>query len=344
MAGPRRRSPSPSRVERLHLVSDALRDNPLGDPAGRDVFVYLPPGYDDEPERRYPSVVVIVGFLGIGAGPWQESGFGESLQQRMDRLIRTKQCAPMILVTPDCFTSLGGSQYLDSPAIGNYETFVVREVVPFVDATVRTLPSRDHRGICGKSSGGYGALMLAMRHPQVFGALASHSGDAYFDYCYALDFVKCWDAIRNAGGLDRYLRAFAKRVRKKLTTPDVHAINIIAMSAAYSPDPANPGAFDLPFDLETGERREDVLRRWRKHDPAVACKRYAKSLRSLRGVFLDCGLRDEWALHAGARILSQRLTALDVDHVHEEFDDGHMGISYRYDASLPHLSRWLAAP
>ncbi len=327
-------------LRRERIESTALRGNPLGDPHVRDLYVYLPPGYDAEPARRYPCVLILTGFLGIGENPWQRGAFGEGLHERMDRLIATGKCPPMILATPDCVTSLGGSQYVDSSAVGAYETFVVKEVVPYLDAHFRTRAHRDHRGVCGKSSGGYGALMLGMRHARIFGALASHSGDAYFDYCYGHDFVKCWDGLRAAGGVARWFKRFARR--PKLVSADVGVLNILAMSAAYSPNPDVPWGFDLPFDLETAEHRADVLKRWRRHDPAFACRRHARALRSLRGIFIDCGLRDEYALHAGARILSRRLTELEVEHVHEEFDDDHRGIGYRYDRSLPFLGGCLS--
>ena len=321
------------------IASRALRGNPLGDPHERDVFIYLPPGYDAT-AARFPVVLMLPGFTGIGADPWQPRAWQEPLHERMDRLIGKGACPPMIVATPDCFTSIGGSQYLDSPAIGSYETFVVREVVPWIDGRYRTLAARDHRGVCGKSSGGYGALMLAMRNPRVFGALASHAGDAYFDYCYVYDFVKCWDAMRGAGGVEPWFEAFHKKVKK--SGSDIAVLNILAMAAAYSPDERSPWGFELPFQLETGEIREDVMRRWRRMDPVHACRRHAKALRGMRGIYLDCGLRDEYALHAGTRILAERLRELGVAHVHEEFDDGHGGIWYRYDRSLPFLGNALA--
>jgi enterochelin esterase family protein len=255
-------------------------------------------------------------------------------------MIAARKIPPMIVASPDCFTALGGSQYVDSAAVGNYETFVVREVVPFLDDRFATLADPRRRGVVGKSSGGYGALMLGMKHPDVFGALASHSGDAYFDYCYRFDFVKCWNGLRAAGGVAKWLEKF--RAAPRVTGDHVNVLNIVAMAACYSPNAKAECGFDLPFDLETGEERADVMAIWRKVDPAVACKRYAKNLRSLRGVFIDCGLRDEYALHSGARILVQRLKALGVKRlVHEEFDDGHMGISYRYENSFPWLGRWI---
>lgn len=322
------------------VASRALRGNALGDPSDRDVYVYLPPGYDAEPARRYPVVLLLTGFTGIGVFPFQQQAFSESLNERLDRLIAARKVPPMIVASPDCFTAVGGSQYVDSSAVGKYETFVVREVVPALDERFRTKADARHRGVCGKSSGGYGSLMLAMKHPDVFGALASHSGDAYFDYVYVYDFVKCWDGLREAGGVREWLAKFRAKVKK--THQDTLVLNIVAMSACYSPNRRSPWGFDLPFDLETGEMDAKVMARWRKVDPVVACKTYARNLRSLRGVFLDCGLRDEFAIHAGTRILAQRMRALGVKVVHEEFDDGHMGISYRYDRSFAHLGKWLA--
>jgi enterochelin esterase family protein len=248
----------------------------------------------------------------------------------------------MILVLPDCFTRLGGSQYLDSTATGSYETHVVREIVPEVDRRYRTLAHRRHRGVTGKSSGGYGALVLGMRHPDVFGALASHSGDAAFDYCYRPDFPAVVRAAHKHGSLERFLDDFEKSPKK--SHDQIAVLNILAMAACYSPNPAKPPplAFDLPFDLSTGEIVEDVWRRWLRWDPVEMASSHADALRSLSLVFLDCGRRDEFRLDVGARILASRLRALGVPFEHEEFDDGHMDIPYRYDVSLPKLGRALS--
>jgi S-formylglutathione hydrolase FrmB len=180
--------------------------------------------------------------------------------------------------------------------------------------------------------------MLAMKHPGVFGALASHAGDAYFDYVYRFDFVKCWNALRDAGGVAKWLAKF--RAQPRVKGDDVLVMNIVAMAACYSPH-ADGRGFDLPFDMETGEERADVMARWKRVDPVVACRRYARNLKKLRGIYVDCGLKDEFALHAGARILVQRLRALGLRPVHEEFDDGHMGIGYRYESSFPWLGKWI---
>ena len=335
----RRRRTGDVVVDRIH--GRALEGNPLGDPVEREVWTYLPPGHASG-RRRYPAVLVITGFLGVAENAFQGGYFGEPLHRRLDRLIASGTCPPMVVAVPDCVTALGGSQFVDSPAVGRYETFVTRDVVRHVDAQHPTKPLARHRGICGKSSGGYGALMLGMRRPDLFGALASHSGDAYFDYCYVRDFLTAWDALREAGGLLKWWRGFGKRRGRKPRGDDVHTLNIVAMSACYSPNPDAPMGFDLPFDMETGAMRPDVFRRWKRRDPVVACGRYAENLKRLRGIFVDCGTRDEWALLVGARVLSKRLRELGVKHVLEEFPDNHRSISYRYDRSFAHLGKWLS--
>ena len=317
------------------FASEVLRGNPLGDPFVRRVPVYLPPGYYDG-DTRYPSAYVLTGFTGRGTMLLNDAAWDETIAQRMDRLIAEGKVRPMILVMPDCFTRIGGSQYLNSPAVGRYEDHVVSELVTYVDQNYRTLAERDHRAVVGKSSGGYGAVMLALRHPDVFGLMASHSGDMYFEYCYKPDIVCAVRALKKFGGLDKFWNDFPT-LRPK--DRDFSAtLNIIAMAACYSPNPNAPHGFDLPFDTETGELREDVWARWLEWDPVRLVDQYADALRSLRLIYLDAGLRDEFNLQYGARIFCQRLKARGIPFVHEEFDDGHMNIQYRYDNSLKALS------
>ena len=330
--------PSPSRVERVRFESEVLRSNPLNDPAARTVPVYLPPGYDDPPaSARYPVVFCLTGFTGRGTMLLNEDAWTPGIAERMDRLIASGRARPMILVMPDCLTRLGGSQYINSPANGAYEDHLVRELVPWTDRAYRTNPAR--RGIMGKSSGGYGAIMQGMRHPEIFHAVACHSGDMYFEYCYLPDFPKCLNGLRAAGGIAPFLERFEAGPRKK--HDDIAVLNILAMASCYSPDPASELGFALPFDLETGLVREDVWRRWLDWDPVRVAPRREEALRSLRLLYLDCGTRDEWNLHYGARILARDLAARGVGFLHEEFDDGHMQVSYRYDRSLSLLSEAL---
>jgi enterochelin esterase family protein len=319
-------------IEILEFRSRALKGNPLGDPPVRRVPVYLPPSY---PKGRYPVIYALTGFTGFGEmllarGPWQES-----LPERLDRLIGARAMREAIVVMPDCFTRLGGSQYLNSTATGRYEDHLVGELVPGIDRRFRT---NGRRAVLGKSSGGYGAMVLGMRHPAVFQALACHSGDMYFEYCYLPDFPKAADTLRKYGGLARFLRAWEK-MPKRLAGNLHPAVNTVAMAACYSP---RGRAIDLPFDLETGEMRSDVWRRWKARDPVEMLDRHARDLRKLRLVFLDCGTKDQFALHHGARIFARKARRLGVRVVHEEFDDDHSNIAYRYDRSLRLLSCALA--
>lgn len=331
----------PGRVEMLRIESDVLKGNAAGDPHVRTVPVYLPPSYNDRPERRFPSAYVLTGFTGRGRMLLNDNLWNPPLDARMDALVATG-CGELILVMPDCATRYGGSQYLDSSATGRYETHLVTELVPLVDRRFRTMAAREHRAILGKSSGGYGALVQGMRHPELFGAVACHSGDMYFEYCYLGDVPKFCARVQNAGGLRKWFEEFEGARQKK--PEDMVALNILGMAAAYSPNPAvRPFGIDLPCDLESGEFRQPVWDRWLEHDPMRMLERHADALRSTKLLFLDCGIRDEWHLHLGMRLFTRRLDALGIRHERQEFDDGHMSVQYRYDVSLPKIAAALGA-
>ena len=328
------------RVEITHFESTLLRGNPLGDPHERRIPVWLPPSYDHEPARRYPVLFVLTGFSGRGRQLLNDNLWSPSLDDRLDALVATG-CPECIVVMPDCATRVGGAQYMDSAATGRYETHLISELVPWADRTYRTLASSGHRGVAGKSSGGYGALRLAMRHPDVFSALACHSGDLMFEYCYRVDFPKACSVMQEAGGAKRFLESFEAKPQKG--KDDFLAINILGMAACYSPDPAAELGIALPFDLATGRPRDDVFERWLAHDPLRMLATHHDALRGMKLVYLDCGTRDEFHLHHGARALVAELKKLGIAHHYEEYVDGHMNVSYRYNHSLPALARALSA-
>jgi enterochelin esterase-like enzyme len=168
----------------LEHVSKVLRNNPLGDPHVRKLGVWLPPEYDGLGRRRFPVLYDLVGFTGSGLSHIGWKAFGDNVPERAARLIREGKMGPVIIVFPDCFTALGGNQYVNSSAIGAYADYLTREIIPFVDREFRTLASREHRGCFGKSSGGYGAILHGMKYPRYWGAIANHSGDAFFDFVY----------------------------------------------------------------------------------------------------------------------------------------------------------------
>lgn len=314
----------------LQHKSEILENNPLGDKFIRDVIVYLPPDYDED--KFYPSVYVLTSFTGRGRMLLNDSAFTPNFAERMDNLINRGKIRPMIAVLPDCFTHYGGSQYINSSATGNYEDYLTKEIVPFVDETFRTLDNKNSRAVMGKSSGGYGALIMALRHADLFGLACSTSGDAYFEHCYLQDIPKAFRAIK--GDPRKLIEKFWNEDAKK-GKDDFSGLNLIGMSSCYSPKNAG---FDLPFDLETGEIRADVWEKWLAHDPVRLVEKSVESLKSLKLLYIDAGTKDEFALDLGARVFCKKLRDFEIPHIHEEFDDGHFNISYRQNRSLELIS------
>jgi enterochelin esterase family protein len=328
------------RVEVHDFESRVLAGNAAGDPPVRRVPVWLPPSYDAERSRRYPLLLVLSGFTGRGRMLLNDNAWSPPLDERLDRLVEAG-CGEMVVVLPDCFTRFGGSQYVNSTATGRYADHLLDELVPWADATFRTMASREHRGVAGKSSGGFGAMTLGMTRPDVFSALACHSGDMYFEYCYRPDIPKTCSVIQEAGGARAFLDAFERAPQK--SKDQFLALNILAMAACYSPDLKAELGVALPFDLATGAFRDDVWRRWLGFDPLLRLPRCEPALRSLRLLYLDCGTHDEFHLHHGARLFVRELASRGIAHHYEEFDDAHMNVSYRYDTSLPLLAKALGA-
>jgi S-formylglutathione hydrolase FrmB len=330
------------RVEEIVIESDALRGNGLGDPYARTVAVYLPEGYDRS-DADYPLFVDLAAFTSSGLKRLAWTAFGESVPQRLDRLIARGAMGPVVLACPDAFTSLGGNQYVDSPILGRWETFVAQELVPALEARFRVRRHPSQRAVFGKSSGGYGALVQGMRHAERWGAIACHSGDMGFEWVYLRDFPSVLDALaREDGDVERFVRKFAEN--PKVRGDQLHVLMILAMAASYAPDLEAPLGVRLPVDPHTCEIDPRGWARWLEHDPVrmVDDARCRESLASLRGVFFDCGRRDQYLLHYGARTLARKLTAYGLLHVYDEFDDDHSSIDYRLDVSLPWLYSTLA--
>ena len=314
-------------------ASKVLKSNPLKDPYIRDVLVYLPPDYTKSNSKGYIAAFGLVGFGGRGKMLLNADPFSENIEDKMNRLISGKKCGPMILVLLDCFTRFGGNQYINSSATGRYEDYIINEIVPFIDKNYNT----SVHAVWGKSSGGYGSIVLGMRHPDVFQGVVDHSGDAGFEYCYPPDFPKALDAFRESGGPKKWLNNFWKKPNRH-QKKDAPPLNTFGMAAHYSPNPKSKEmGVDLPFDLKTGETLREVWNRWLAWDPVRMAEKYRENLKKLKLIFIDCGTRDEFNLQWGARMLHSRLEMMNIKHIYDEFDDGHMSISYRYDVSLPLL-------
>jgi enterochelin esterase family protein len=322
-------------VKVLQHESQILKGNPLGDKHVRDLYLYLPPDYERS-DKKFPVVYCLTGFTGRGKMFLNDNAFAPNLAERMDKLISDGTIRPMIAVLPDCFTYYGGSQYINSSATGNYEDYLTEEIIDFVDDNFRTVRDKNSRAVMGKSSGGYGALVMAMRHADQFGLACSTSGDAYFEFCYFPGIAEGFRAIK--GDPKALIEKFWRETERK-GKDDFAALNTIGMSACYAPNDAAELGFDLPFDLETGEIRWDVWARWLEHDPVRLVEKSVENLKSLKLLFVDAGTRDEFALDLGAKILCKRLEEFGIAFLTEEFDDGHFNIGYRQNRSLELISQ-----
>jgi molybdopterin converting factor small subunit len=331
------------RLDELVIESTALRDNRLGDPSVRPLFVYSPPGHADD-GAPLPVIYLIQGFTGQ-IDMWRNrTPYRPTVIELIDELFCDTDVAPCRVAMVDCWTSLGGSQFVDSPGTGRYHTYLCEEVVEFVDSRYPTLAHRDHRAITGKSSGGYGAMITPMLRPDVFGALATHAGDALFELCYWKDVPEVVRALRDTydGSYERFLAEV--RTRPVMTRAgDAVLLNMWAMASAYSAD--DDGTVNLPFEVTTGQVVHDVWERWLAWDPVRMVHARADALRSLRGIYIDAGDRDEYYLDLAAIAFRDALADVGVRDVRFElFPAGHGGIEYRYPTAMRYLADRIAAP
>jgi hypothetical protein len=331
--------PLRGKLDEVEVDSRALRGNRLGDPHVRPLWVYRPPAYEQDGARRFPTIYLIQGLTGQ-VDMWRNrSSFRPNVIELVDELFARPETPPCLVVMVDAWTSLGGSQYVDSPATGKYQTYLCDDVVAFVDAKYRTKADRNHRALTGKSSGGYGAMVVPMMRPDVFGALATHAGDALFELCYARTFGGTVRALREYGGsFEKFWADF--RSRPALSKSGDHTLlNDYCMAACYSADP--DGTVRLPFDTTTAERIPDVWARWLALDPVYMARRpdYARALKSMRAIYIDAGNRDEYYLDLGAEAFHRALLEIGIeDHFFELFDATHAAIEYRYPKAMAYLA------
>ncbi len=316
------------RIETLTVHSELLKNNPLRDPHVRQVPVYLPPGYDVK--QSYPVMYYLAAYTNSGAGVVGWRAFGESIPERLNRLTSEEKIGPCVVVFPECFTRLGGNQYLDSPAMGAYASHIHQELIPLVEQTYAVKSGAEHRAVLGKSSGGFAAIRFAMDFPGQWGSIANHSGDAGFDLLYQRDFPAVADVLAQFDGdVEKFIKRFWQA--KKIMGSHILAMMHLCMAATYDE------AMVLPFDLYTCELDHDRWRRWLAHDPVNCVDKSQAALQQLNGLYMDCGFRDQYFIHYGMRQLTKKLEKAQVEHTYTEFNGTHSGIDYRLDESLPYL-------
>jgi len=325
-------------LDRLVVESELLAENPLGDPPHRPLYVYRPPGVDLDHPRPLPSVYVIQGYTGQLDMWTSRSAFEPTMVERLDAMFAAGECPDAIVVFVDAWTSYGGSQFVDSTSTGPYQSYLCDEVVSFIDGRYPTVADRERRGIAGKSSGGYGAMVVPMMRPEVFGALASHAGDALFEVSYLPSIPDTVRTLRDEfdGSYDVFFERFAEADPKPYEEFG-EPIMWYGCAASYSPDPERPGKALLPFDVETGRLIDQVWERWLELDPVRMASRSADALRGMRRIYLDAGKKDEYHLDLGAMAFARELEALGVEHTIELFDGKHGGLTYRYPGAIREL-------
>lgn len=325
-------------VHRLFIDSKILRNNMLGDPPRRIIDVYVPAGRDG---TGLPLLVDLVGFTAGGPAHTNWKGIGENAPERLDRLIGSGEMPPVVVAFPDCFTRLGGNQYVNSIVMGNWEDFLIDEMLPAVEEQFRC-GGTGARGVFGKSSGGFGSLVHAMRRPDIWAAAASHSGDAGFEQLYLSEFP---GVLRELAGhklsIEAWIKAF--EAKPKVGEKDMLTIMTLAQAATFDPDPSAFLGLRLPVDLETCELIEDRWANWLAWDPARLAETHGHNISRLKAFYLDCGTVDQYNILYGSRRVHRTLDRLGISHRYEEFEDNHTGVDYRMDISLPFIAKALSA-
>jgi hypothetical protein len=323
-------------VHRLTIDSEVLKTNPLGDPTERIVDVYVPAGRRGD---GLPLLVDLVGFTAGGPAHSSWKNFGENLPERLDRLIASGAMAPCVVALPDCFTKLGGNQYINSAGMGRWDDFLLQEMVPSVE-TRFGCGGKGRRGCFGKSSGGYGAMVHAMLHPDFWSAAASHSGDVGFELLFIPDFPKVLRALATAdNSIQVWLEKFF--ATQKVKEADVHILMILAMAATYDPDPQAYMGVRLPVTADTCELVPERWANYVKWDPLTLVEEHGPGLNKLKALYIDCGDIDQFNLVYGSRRMHKRLNEMNVRHVYQEFPDDHTAVDYRMDISLPIVAKAL---
>ena len=330
------------RLVRLEVPAPALAGNFLGDPTLQPVAVYLPPGYDASPQRRYPVLYLL---HGIGGSPedWLSGGYqGLSVSALMDSLLGAGAIEPFLVVMPNGTNRYGGSFYRNSPVTGGWEDWIWRDLVGWVDATYRTLPRAEHRGIAGHSMGGLGALWMGMRHPDVFSAVWAMN-----PCCLAMvEDVSlgnpAWSGMDRFTSLDGLLAEAARG--------DFYPLAIVALAAVLSPRVDRPPLYvELPARTESGivVPSDPAHAEWLAAFPIARAREHAANLQRLRVLRFDTAFDDEFGhIPPGARMLADTLAAIGVPHVFEMYEGDHRNRmrSRMTSEVLPLFSRALARP
>ena len=307
-------------IKEENLAIDALKNNPPGDPYVRNIITV-----ENMVNDRTPVFIGLPGFFGSGNSFLNKNYTSIDF---MDVLTKLQNDFSFIIVLPDTMTRFGGNQFVDSSAVGNYETYITRDLMQYIKSKY----GRRDVFLFGKSSGGFGSISLTLDHPELYAGFIDVSGDSYFPYCYMPDFSTAYMEIRESG-IDSFIDLYRKDYTH--TQNQITAYNVIAMAAFYSPDKTS---IKLPFSSETGELIPEVWERWLKFDPV---NRLAGEINRLKGkkIILQTGNHDEFRINIGMNIIHDKLKKSNMEHIYREYPAGHFNTNYFYLDSFPEILR-----
>jgi len=325
-------SAAAGKVLEVNVPAPSLKGNLIGDPTEQPIFVYLPPSYETSPTKRYPTLYLLHGFNGKSR-IWTTGAFqGFSLQPAVDQLIQDGKTREIIVVAANGWNRYGGSFYANSPTTGNWEDFIYRDLVTFVDSNYRTLARPESRGIAGHSMGGYGAIMMGMKHPDVFSALYALSPCCTVIGEDMSEANPVWPSVLS-------LRSKTDLNMSPQSPDQFFKLVFVAMSAAFSPNTERtPFYVDFPFQEKKGacpaspclDRNETIYAKWRSHIPVYLVDENKANLLKLKGIFIDYGQREQFShIRTGAKLFSQALAEHNIPHGFEVYADGDHGNKVR---------------
>ncbi len=318
-------------VTEINTISAAsLQGNPFNDPVEREIVAI-----DVNSSDSSPILIGLAGFFGSNRSFQNRLYASLDFQSVLKEIEEKNKDTGFTIILPDTMTSIYGNQYLNSSAVGNYEDFITVDLVNFIKKKY----GERNIGIFGRSSGGFGAYNLATAHPDIFSGFIDVSGDSGFEYTYIKDFPESFKEIKKYGGIREWFEAM--KIKRNHNNKEMNAINTVAMSAFYSPDPKGEMGIGLPFDTKTGELNNRIWKKWTAFDPSRNIEKRFDVLKEM-AVFLQVGIHDEFNIDIGMKIMHEKLEKENIVHFYEEYDEGHSGTDYFYLKSIPLLAELLS--
>jgi enterochelin esterase-like enzyme len=327
-------------IEWIEFSSKSIQGFPMGDPHKRSFPVYLPPGFGAMGHRKYPVVFFLAGYSGKGSGYLvDDSAFGLPLQDRFDRAIDAGTLRPFIGVFPDFTSKWGHSQYVNSPAFGNYENYLCDELTDYIDSKFPTFSSAESRIVAGHSSGGFGALIAGMHRPDRFQWVIASAADSFYEVCHLPGLNAALAEIHRAGSLEKFLEGvLSKPSARHFGSREFLATMTLAMAPCYAPNLERSPLFGDPFfDLETGAILPEIWEKYRQWDPIHRVDQYVDQLKRLKFIQLECGSQDEHGLQWGHRQLAKKFQKYGIAHSLREYPGGHSGHHWRFEERLTEI-------